>query len=139
MNSQQSSVIGISNDEWKCLKLFIFLFIIRYHHMSSGQFFFVFSSPSLTNQRRNAKLKIYDSSRPEYPPFRKAIICNVMSGDITPPRFSFLWSTCSLPFSLSPSFYCKINGHLRKANLTRAERTLQIFFSREKNAHVISD
>ena len=39
--------------------------------------------------------------------------------------------TCSLPFSLSPSSYFKINGHFRKGNLTRIERTLQ-FFSREK-------
>ena len=40
-----------------------------------------------------------------------------------------------LPYLLS---FIKINGHLRKGNLARIERTPQIFFSRE-NAHVVSD
>jgi hypothetical protein len=38
---------------------------------------------------------------------------------------------------LSPSSYFKINGHLMKLNLTRIDRTPQIFFAR-RIAHVVS-
>ena len=50
------------------------------------------------------------------------------TGDITLTTIHLVMWTCSLPFSLSPSSYFKINGHLRKGDPARIERSLQIFF-----------